>query len=72
MHNTLFRRQAGSDAGSLQLAREQPGHANQKTNDLYYIADEVDVRKRGEVAGEVYRRVMETAIMKRTVSSTTQ
>ncbi len=56
MHNTMFRRLSD---GNVQLSMKQLGHANETTNDLYYIPDDSDVAKRAEIVSSMIENVMQ-------------
>jgi integrase len=58
MHNTMFRRLAAEGADGVRLSMAQLGHGDESTNDLYFVADESDVKRRAEIAGKVYDNVM--------------
>lgn len=59
MHNTMFRRIAGGGEEATGLAMNQLGHADAKTNDIYYVEGVEDVKRRAEIAFVMRRNVME-------------
>jgi integrase len=62
MHNTMFRRLAERGADGVKLSMAQLGHGDESTNDLYFVQDDSDIKKRAEIAGEVYDNVMRETV----------
>lgn len=57
LHNTYFRRQVERPE-VVDLARAQLGHADARTNDLYYVAGEHDIQRRADVSAGVREKFL--------------